>query len=106
MPKADSQDPGVAPQGAAGGVHNLDLLLDVKVPISVEVGGARLSLHELLDLAPGRIVRLDKRADEPVDLYVHGKLIARGEVVMVDDCYGLRITRIVEPVERIRSSVP
>ena len=50
-------------------------------------------------------MRLDKRADEPVDLFVHGKLIARGEVVMVDDCYGLRITKIVEPAERIRSSV-
>ena len=95
-----------AARGAADEARNLDLLLDVRVPISVEVGSAKLSLHEILDLVPGRVVRLDKRADEPVDLFVHGKLIARGEVVMVDDCYGLRITKIVEPVERIRSSLP
>ena len=85
--------------------RNLGLLLDVEVPVSVEVGGTRMSLREVLDLASGSVVRLDKRADEPVDLRVNGKLIARGEVVMIDDCYGLRITKIVDPEQRVRSAV-
>lgn len=85
--------------------RNMDLLLDVEVPISVEVGAARMSLQEILSLSMGSVVRLDKRADEPVDLRVNGKLVARGEVVMVDDCYGLRITKIVDPHERLRSSL-
>lgn len=93
-------------RGSEPDTRNLDLLLDIRVPVSVEVGGTRMSLEQILALGPGSVVRLDKRADEPVDLYVHGKLIARGEVVMVDDCYGLRITKIVDAAERLRSSLP
>jgi flagellar motor switch protein FliN/FliY len=96
-------DEGGAPPAAE--TRNLGLLLDVEVPVSVEVGGTRMSLREVLDLASGSVVRLDKRADEPVDLRVNGKLIARGEVVMIDDCYGFRITKIVDPDQRVRSAV-
>jgi flagellar motor switch protein FliN/FliY len=83
--------------------HNLDLLLDVEIPIAVEVGRAQLSLDAVLNLVPGAVVALDKKAEEPVDLRVNGKLVARGEVVLVDDVYGLRITQILDPAGRIET---
>ncbi len=89
--------------GVKGDSRNLDLLLDVEIPISVEVGRAQMSLEEVLKLVPGSVVALDKKAEEPVDLRVNGKLVARGEVVLVDDTYGLRITQIVDAAGRIES---
>ena len=82
---------------------NLDLLLDVEIPISVDVGRAELSLQEVLNLVPGSVVSLDKEAEDPVDLRVNGKLVARGEVVLVDDTYGLRVTEILDPAARIET---
>lgn len=91
-------------QGEQGGdQQNLDLLLDVEIPISVEVGRAQMSLEEVLKLVPGSVIALDKKAEEPVDLRVNGKLVARGEVVLVDDVYGLRVTQIVDAAGRIDS---
>ena len=81
--------------------QNLDLLLDVEIPISVEVGRAQMSLEDVLRLVPGSVIALDKKAEEPVDLRVNGKLVARGEVVLVDDVYGLRVTQIVDAAGRI-----
>jgi flagellar motor switch protein FliN/FliY len=90
--------------GTRGGdSRNLDLLLDVEIPIAVEVGRARMSLDEVLRLVPGSVIALDKKAEEPVDLRVNGKLVARGEVVLVDDVYGLRITQIVDAAGRLES---
>ena len=90
--------------GAKGdGQKNLDLLLDVEIPIAVEVGRTQMSLEDILQLVPGSVVALDKKAEEPVDLRVNGKLVARGEVVLVDDAYGLRITQIVDAAGRIES---
>jgi len=83
--------------------QNLDLLMDVDIPISVEVGRTQMSLEDVVSLVPGSVVSLDKKAEEPVDLRVNGKLIARGEVVLVDDTYGLRITQIINPQGRIES---
>jgi flagellar motor switch protein FliN/FliY len=83
--------------------RNLDLLLDVGVPVSAEVGRAQMTLDQILRLGPGSIVPLDKRADEPLDLRVNGKLVARGEVVLVDDVYGLRVTQILDPSGRIET---
>lgn len=88
---------------AEGERQNLDLLLDVRIPVAVEVGATQMPLDEILNLVPGSIVTLDKKAEEPVDLRVNGKLVARGEVVMVDDTYGLRITQILDPAGRIES---
>ena len=82
---------------------NLDLLLDVQIPVTVEVGAARMPLDDILKLVPGSVVGLDKKAEEPIDLRVNGKLIARGEVVLVDETYGLRITQIVDAMGRIES---
>ena len=91
-------------QGAAAGeAQNLDLLLDVEIPVSVEVGRAQMSLADVLKLVPGSVIALDKKAEEPVDLRVNGKLVARGEVVLVDDVYGLRVTQIVDAAGRIES---
>ena len=83
--------------------RNLDLLLDIDIPISVEVGRAQMTLDEVLRLVPGSVIALDKKAEEPVDLRVNGKLVARGEIVQLDDTYGLRITQIVERAGRIES---
>lgn len=91
-------------QGEVGdGKQNLDLLLDVEIPISVEVGRAQMSLEDVLNLVPGSVIALDKKAEEPVDLRVNGKLVARGEVVLVDDVYGLRVTQIVDAAGRLES---
>lgn len=92
---------GPGPRAEAG--RNLDLLLDVEIPVSVEVGRTQMSLEDVLRLVPGSVVALDKKAEEPVDLRVNGKLVARGEVVLVDDQYGLRITQIVDAAGRIES---
>jgi flagellar motor switch protein FliN/FliY len=91
------------PQHAADGSINLKLLMDVSIPITVEVGRAEMSLDEIVQLGPGSIVALDKKAEDAVELRVNGKLVARGEVVVVDDCYGLRITQIVDAAGRIES---
>ncbi|MBL9077458.1 MAG: flagellar motor switch protein FliN [Planctomycetes bacterium] len=93
----------LGPGTKAEQARNLDLLLDVEIPISVEVGRAQMSLDDVLRLVPGSVIALDKKAEEPVDLRVNGKLVARGEVVLVDDAYGLRITQIVDAAGRIES---
>lgn len=92
--------PGASDDGAP---RNLDRLMDLEVLVAVEIGRAMVTLDQVVKLVPGSIVPLDKRAEEPVDLRVNGKLVARGEVVLVDDVYGLRITQIVDAAGRIAS---
>jgi len=89
--------------GESGEKGNLELLLDVPVSVSVVVGRTRLPLGEVVDLGPGAVIELDKKSEEPIDLCVNGKLIAHGEVVVVDDTYGIRITQIVDPSARLES---
>jgi len=74
---------------------NLNLVLDVPVSLTIELGSCRLPMKEVLQLAPGSVVQLDKSADAPVDLSVNGKLIARGEVVVIEDKFGLKITEVL-----------
>jgi len=83
--------------------RNLESLLDVPIAVTVEVGGAELTLQEVLDLVPGTVVSLDKRVDVPLDLRVNGKLVARGEIVSVDGSYALRVTEIVDAQARLES---
>lgn len=83
-----------APSPKGGALGNLDLLLDVKMPLAVELGRTRMLIRDILELGPGSVIELDKAAGEPVDLLVNGKLIARGEVVVIDESFGLRITEI------------
>jgi flagellar motor switch protein FliN/FliY len=73
---------------------NLEMLLDVKIKLTVELGACQLTMREALALNVGSVVKLDKTAQAPVDLYVNQKRIARGEVVVVDDAYGIKITEI------------
>ncbi len=81
---------------------SLELLLDVTLPLVVELGRVRLSIQEILELGPGSIVELDKLAGEPADLYVNEVLLARGEVVVIEENFGIRITEIVSPEERLK----
>lgn len=82
---------------------NLDLLLDVNLPISIELGRTTMRIKDILSLGPGSVVELKKLAGEPVDLLVNNKIVAKGEVVVVDENFGLRITSLLSPEERLRS---
>jgi flagellar motor switch protein FliN/FliY len=81
--------------------RRLDMLLDVPLDLSVELGRARMTIQDLLGLAPGAVVELDKIAGEPLDILVNNRLVARGEAVVVNDKFGIRITDIVSPAERL-----
>jgi flagellar motor switch protein FliN/FliY len=74
---------------------NLNLVLDVPVSLTIELGGCKLPMREVLQLNIGSVIQLDKAADAPVDLSVNGKLIARGEVVVIEDKYGVKITEVI-----------
>ena len=86
----------------ASGAENLDLILDVPLKVSIQVGSARMLIRELLQLGQGSVVELEKMAGEPMDVYIGDRLIARGEVVVVNEKFGVRLTDIVSPVERIK----
>ncbi len=97
-----SETPPRDPSGE--GLVNLDMILDVSVPVTVCVGSVKKKISEILAMTPGHVLDLNRFAGDPVDLVVNGMLIARGEVVVVDDHYGMRITEIVSPKERVASS--
>ncbi len=81
---------------------NLDVILDVPVSLSLEVGRTRMPIRNLLQLNRGSVVELERGAGDPLDLYVNGTLIAHGEVVVINDRFGVRLTDVVSPSERIR----
>ena len=82
--------------------RNIDLLMDVDLPVAIELGRTKLSIADILALGPGSVVELNKLAGEPVDLLVNSKVVARGEVVVIDENFGLRITQLMTPEERLR----
>ena len=84
------------------GQSNIDMILDISIPIAVELGRTTMLLKDVLTLAPGSIVELTKLAGDTVDLMIRGKLVAKGEVVVVDDNFGMRITSICGQEERIK----
>ena len=89
--------------GAAGGTDlNLDVILDVSVTLSLEVGRTRIPIRNLLQLNQGSVVELERAAGEPLDVYANGTLIAHGEVVVVNERFGVRLTDVVSPAERIK----
>ena len=90
------------PDPAKGGDVNLDVILDVSVTLSMEVGRTRIPIRNLLQLNQGSVVELERAAGEPLDIYVNGTLIAHGEVVVVNEKFGVRLTDIISPAERIR----
>jgi flagellar motor switch protein FliN len=83
--------------------HGIELLMDVALEVSVELGRSHMSIGEILALRTGSVIELDKLAGEPVDISVNGTLIARGEVVVVDEKFGVRITEVVSKVRRLAS---
>jgi flagellar motor switch protein FliN/FliY len=90
------------PSGKAGALNDFDMILDIPVQLTVELGRTRLSIRNLLQLAHGSVVELDGLAGEPMDVLVNGTLIAQGEVVVVNDKFGIRLTDIITPAERMR----
>jgi flagellar motor switch protein FliN/FliY len=86
---------------SSGAPHNIGLIMDVPLDISVELGKTRKTIKDILELHQGAIIQLDKLAGEPVDMLVNGKLIAKGEVVVIDENYGIRITTIISPMDRM-----
>jgi len=93
--------PAEEPEAAAAPSHpdgKLDMLLDVGLDVSLRFGGRRMLLHDILELGAGSVVELDRQVEEPAELLLDGKLIARGEVVLVDGNYGLRVTELVSAV--------
>jgi len=81
---------------------NLDVLLEVPVTLSMEIGRTKISIRNLLQLNQGSVVELDRLAGEPLDVLVNGTLIAHGEVVVVNDRFGIRLTDVISPAERVR----
>lgn len=107
-PKTNVAAPSAAPnlfqpltQDAVDGQSDIDMIMDIPVQMSVELGRTRLTIKNILQLGQGSVVELDGLAGEPMDIYVNGYLIAQGEVVVVDDKYGIRVTDIITPSDRI-----
>ncbi len=113
--QAQAEPPVIAPQPAAatvfkdfagstsGTTHNdIEFILDIPVQLTVELGRAKIAIKNLLQLAQGSVVELDGLAGEPMDVLVNGCLIAQGEVVVVNDKFGIRLTDVISPAERIR----
>jgi flagellar motor switch protein FliN len=90
------------PNSGAGGVNDINLILDIPVQLTVELGRTRIPIKNILQLAQGSVVELDALAGEPMDVLVNGYLIAQGEVVVVNDKFGIRLTDIVTPSERMK----
>lgn len=95
---------GVAQASAAASPmpRNLDFLLDVTLQVSVEVGRTRMSIQDLLQLGQGSVIELSKLAGEPLDVFINERLVARGEAVIINEKFGVRITDIISPQERVQ----
>ena len=97
--KPDELEPGTEQRADV----NLDLVLDVPVSVTLCVGSTEIAIRDLVRLVEGSVVALDREADAPMDVLVNGTLVAHGEIVVVDDRYGVRLTDVVSPVERIET---
>lgn len=93
--------PQLAPQAEPAETRNLDILMDVPLSVTVELGKTHVPIRQILEYGQGSLITLDKLAGEPIDLLVNGKYFARGEVVVIDENFGVRITSILSPAERI-----
>ena len=83
--------------------HKIDMLLDLSLPVSIELGKTSMMIKDILELERGSIIEFDKMASEPVDILINGKKMAEGEVVVIDKHFGIRISSLTEPADRIRS---
>ncbi len=82
--------------------RELDFILDIPLDVSAELGRTRLLINELLQLGQGSVVELNKLAGEPLEVYVNGKMVARGEAVVINEKFGIRLTDIISPIERVK----
>ncbi|NNE43333.1 MAG: flagellar motor switch protein FliN [Gemmatimonadetes bacterium] len=98
--EAAAPEPGLPPEA-----DHLEHLLDLRLPLTIRLGSTRMTLEELLRLSPGAVVELDQREDAPLEVLANGRMIARGEVVVVDERFGLRITEVGSPEERVSATV-
>ena len=87
----------------SGKTKNLDLILDIPLTVTVELGRSKMLINDLLQLGQGSVIELTKLAGEPLEVLVNQKLVARGEVVVVNEKFGVRLTDIVSPMERVQS---
>lgn len=87
----------------ASEMKDLDFILDIPLEVTVELGRTRMLINDLLQLGQGSVVQLAKLAQEPMDIHVNGKLFARGEVVVVNEKFGVRLTDIISPIERVKT---
>jgi len=100
---SDAQFQQFSSSGSNGNGANLDMLMDLEMPITIELGRTKLTIKNILKLGQGSIIELDKLSGDPVDVYINDRKFAEGEVVVVDENFGVRITEIVSPVEKIKS---
>jgi flagellar motor switch protein FliN/FliY len=85
-----------------GAKRDLDFILDIPLDVSAELGRTKLLINELLQLGQGSVIELNKLAGEPLEIYVNGKLVARGEAVVINEKFGVRLTDIISPIERVK----
>lgn len=101
--RAAFQELGDDSGGVRKGETSLDVILDIPVTLSMEIGRSKISIQNLLQLARGSVVELDRMAGEPLDVLVNGTLVAHGEVVVVNDKFGVRLSDVVSPAERVNT---
>jgi flagellar motor switch protein FliN/FliY len=94
--------PELSPESAGAAAGRLDMIMDIPVQLTVELGRTKIAIRNLLQLAQGSVIELDRLAGEPMDVLVNGCLIAQGEVVVVNDKFGIRLTDVIAPDERLR----
>lgn len=99
--EAAAKNAGQAPQLTGPQDQNLNRILDIPLVLSAQLGSTRMLIKDLLQLGPGSIVELDKLAGEPLEVLVNERLVARGEVVMVNEKFGIRLTDVISPTERV-----
>ena len=87
----------------AGATVNMDLILDIPVTVSIELGRTRVAVADILQLGQGSVLELDKLAGEPLEVLVQGRIIGKGEVVVVNEKFGIRLTDVISPAERVES---
>ena len=103
-PSIDAQeDEDILQAASIDNNSNLDVILNIPVQVSLELGRTKMDLRDLLQLGQGSVVELERMIDEPLDVLVNGSLIARGEVVVVDNKFGIRLTDIVSPEKRVQT---
>jgi len=102
QPATDIFEQFSGPAAKGGGNHDFDVIMDIPVHLTVELGRTKIAIRNLLQLAHGSVVELDGLAGEPMDVLINGTLIAQGEVVVVNDKFGIRLTDIITPAERMK----